>query len=75
MFINRACRTPNPKIPKKVKEMVRTKTVHTSGTFFENVRKSVQQFIKPMFPYRVKYTESEYGIQNNKSLYKLDQQC
>ena len=28
-----------------------------------------------MFPYRVKYTESEYDIQNNDSLYKIDQQC
>ena len=28
-----------------------------------------------MFPYRVKYTESEYDIQNNDLLYKIDQQC
>ena len=28
-----------------------------------------------MFPYRVKYTESEYDIQNNNSLYKIHQQC
>ena len=28
-----------------------------------------------MFPYRVKYTESEYDIQNNNLLYKIDQQC
>ena len=28
-----------------------------------------------MFPYTVKYTESEYNIQNNKLLYKIDQQC
>ena len=28
-----------------------------------------------MFLYRVKYTESEYDIQNNDSLYKKDQQC
>ena len=26
-----------------------------------------------MFPYRVKYTESEYDIQNNDLLYKIDQ--
>ena len=25
-----------------------------------------------MFPYRVKFTESEYDIQNNDSLYKID---
>ena len=25
-----------------------------------------------MFQYRVKYTESEYDIQNNDSLYKID---
>ena len=28
-----------------------------------------------MFPYTVKYTESEYDIQNNDLLYKIDQQC
>ena len=28
-----------------------------------------------MFPYRVKYTESESDIQNNDWLYKIDQQC
>ena len=28
-----------------------------------------------MLPYRVKYTESEYDIQNNYLLYKIDQQC
>ena len=28
-----------------------------------------------MFPYRVKYTESEYDIQNNGLLYKIDQIC
>ena len=28
-----------------------------------------------MFPYTVKYTASEYDIQNNNLLYKLDQQC
>ena len=28
-----------------------------------------------MFPYRVKYTESEYDIQNINSLYKIDQKC
>ena len=28
-----------------------------------------------MFPYRVKYTESESDIQNNDLLYKIDQQC
>ena len=28
-----------------------------------------------MFLYRVKYTESEYDIQDNDLLYKLDQQC
>ena len=28
-----------------------------------------------MFPYRVKYTESEYDLQNNDLLYKIDQQC
>ena len=28
-----------------------------------------------MFPYRVKYTESEYDIQNNDSLYKIDPTC
>ena len=27
-----------------------------------------------MFPYRVKYTESEYDIQNNDLLYKTHQQ-
>ena len=27
-----------------------------------------------MFPYRVKYTESEYDIQNNDLLYKIEQQ-
>ena len=27
-----------------------------------------------MFPYRVKYTESESDIQNNNSLYKIHQQ-
>ena len=27
-----------------------------------------------MFPYRVKYNESEYDIQNNDILYKIDQQ-
>ena len=26
-----------------------------------------------MFPYTVKYTESEYDIQNNNLLYKIDQ--
>ena len=26
-----------------------------------------------MFPYRLKYTESEYDIQNNDLLYKIDQ--
>ena len=28
-----------------------------------------------MFPYRVKYTESEYDIQNNNLLYKIAPQC
>ena len=28
-----------------------------------------------MFPYRFKYTESEYDIQNNGLLYKIDQTC
>ena len=28
-----------------------------------------------MFPYRIKYTESEDDIQNNKLLYKIDQAC
>ena len=28
-----------------------------------------------MFPYTEKYTESEYDIQNNNLLYKIDQQC
>ena len=28
-----------------------------------------------MFPYRIKYTESEYDIQNNDLLYKIHQQC
>ena len=28
-----------------------------------------------MFPYTVKYTESEYDIQNNDLLNKIDQQC
>ena len=28
-----------------------------------------------MFPYRVKYNESESDIQNNDLLYKIDQQC
>ena len=28
-----------------------------------------------MFPYRVKYNASEYDIQNNDLLFKIDQQC
>ena len=28
-----------------------------------------------MFPYTVKYTDSEYDIQNNDLLCKIDQQC
>ena len=28
-----------------------------------------------MFPYWVKYTESEYDIQNNELLYKIDHTC
>ena len=28
-----------------------------------------------MVPYRVKYNESEYDIQNNDLWYKIDQQC
>ena len=28
-----------------------------------------------MFPYRVKYPESEYDIQNNDLLYRIHQQC
>ena len=28
-----------------------------------------------MFPYRVKYTESEYDLQDNNLLYKIHQQC
>ena len=28
-----------------------------------------------MFPYRVKFTESEFDIQNNDLLYKIDQKC
>ena len=28
-----------------------------------------------MFPYRVKYTESESDIQKNNLLYRIDQQC
>ena len=28
-----------------------------------------------MFPYTVKYTESDSDIQNNNSLYKIDQTC
>ena len=28
-----------------------------------------------MFTYTVKYTESEYDIENNDFLYKIDQQC
>ena len=55
--------------------MVRTKIVHTSETFFEHFRRNVQKYIKTMFPYRVKYTESEYDIQNNDLLYKIDQTC
>ena len=30
---------------------------------------------KTMFPYRVKYHESEYDIKNNDLLYKIDQKC
>ena len=41
----------------------------------EHVRTNVQKLILPMFPYRVKYTESEYYIQNNYLLYKIDQTC
>ena len=32
-------------------------------------------FSKTMFPYRVKHTESEYDIQINELLYKIDHQC
>ena len=28
-----------------------------------------------MFLYRVEYTDSEYDIQNNDLLYKIDQKC
>ena len=28
-----------------------------------------------MFPYRFKYNESEYDIQNNNLLYTIDQSC
>ena len=55
--------------------MVRTKNAHTSGTFFENFRKNVQKHFQLMFPYKVKYTEFEYDIQNNGLLYKIDHKC
>ena len=46
-----------------------------AGTFFEFVWKNVKQLFKTMFPYRVKYNESEYDIQNNDLLYKIEQKC
>ena len=65
----------HPKIPQNLKKMVSTKIVHTSGTFLEFVLKRCQKVFKLMFPYRVKYTESEYDIHNNDLLYKLHQRC
>ena len=37
--------------------------------------KNVETNLQPMFPYRVKCTESESDIQNINLLYKIDQQC
>ena len=38
-----------PKIPKISPQMFRTKIVHTSGTFFENVRKMSKNLLKPCY--------------------------
>ena len=67
-------RTEHLKIPQNLKQMVSTKIVHTSGTVLDFFRENVQKYIWTMFPYTVKYTESEYDIQNNDLLYKIDQQ-
>ena len=56
--------------------MVRTKIVHTSGMFWVIfVRKHLKKNILTMFPYRVKYIESESDIQNIDLLYKIHQKC
>ena len=34
-----------PKIPKNLKQMVRTKIVHASGTFLDKFRKNIQKYI------------------------------
>ena len=62
-----------PKIPQDHKQIIRTKIVYTSGTFFEKIAKNHKKYFLTMFPYRVKYTESEYDIQNNDLSYKINQ--
>ena len=62
-----------PKTPTNLKQMISTKIVHTSGTFLELVWKNVKNTFETMFPYRVKYNESESDIKNNNLLFKIHQ--
>ena len=59
----------------KYQKIIDTRIVHTSGAFFENIRKNGEKHFWTMFLYTVEYTESEYDIQNNNLLYKLHQKC
>ena len=45
--------------------MVRTKIVHTFGTFVENLSTQLKTLFKTMFPYWGKYNDSEHDIQYN----------
>ena len=58
------------KNPPKSQKMISTKIVHTSGIVFDVFETNAQQYIQLMFPYTVKYTESDSDIQNNNLLYK-----
>ena len=60
-----AFRTKNPpKSKKSHKKTIRTRSVHTSGTFFQKCRKVSKHIFTICSIYR-KYTESGNRIQNN----------
>ena len=64
-----------PQNPNNINKILSTEIVHTFGTvlnIFENISNICLNHV-PI--YRVKYTGSEYDIQNNDLVYKTHQQC